>query len=58
MPSMLFPTAHMPRPPYTVWELGLPPMAFGLNQVHFLSLLAMAACPAGAVFFSLGALWH
>lgn len=37
-----------------VWELGQPPMAFGLNQVHFLSLLAMAACPAGAVFFSLG----
>ena len=36
-----------------VWELGLPPMAIGMNQVHFLSLLAMAACPAAAVFFAL-----
>jgi len=37
-----------------VWELGLPPMAFGLNQVHFLSLLGMAAVPSSGVFFSLG----
>ena len=37
-----------------VWELGLPPMAFGLNQVHFLSLLGMAAIPSSAVFYALG----
>jgi len=37
-----------------VWELGLPPMAFGLNQVHFLSLLGMAAVPSSGVFYSLG----
>ena len=49
-------TGFLPSPILAVmltWELGVSPALWGLNQVHFLTLLAMSAVPAAAVFFAI-----
>jgi H+/Cl- antiporter ClcA len=49
-------TGFLPSPILAVimtWELGISPALWGLNQVHFLTLLIMGAVPAAAAFFAI-----
>lgn len=49
-------TGFLPSPILAVmmtWELGISPALWGLNQVHFLTLLVMGAVPAAATFFAI-----
>lgn len=49
-------TGFLPSPILAVmmtWELGIPPAFWGINQLHALTLFAMAAVPAAAVFFAI-----
>lgn len=49
-------TGFVPSPILAVmltWELGISPALWGLNQVHFLTLLIMGAVPAAATFFAI-----
>lgn len=49
-------TGFLPSPILAVimtWELGISPAIWGLNQVHFLTLLVMGAVPAAATFFAI-----
>ena len=49
-------TGFLPSPILAVimtWELGISPAMWGLNQVHFLTLLVMGAVPAAATFFAI-----